>query len=117
MKVRLFSSLIDPGARLKPSNVTPDRLVSDRLASVYRSACRRIDDDVKQTFNRACLSNDLDVATDLLALLEKLHARREGRHRGKRQFNDDTIQRARRKLKDLRAHQTARGRAGSVLAA
>ena len=47
-----------------------------RLARVNQSLKRRLDDDVEEVFNRACATNDLEAAADLLALLEKWHARR-----------------------------------------
>ena len=38
------------------------------------------DDDIDATFKRACVTNELETATDLLEVLEKCHARRIARY-------------------------------------
>jgi hypothetical protein len=69
-----------------------------RLARVNQSLKRRLDDDIEEIFSRACATNDLVSAADLLTLLEKWHLRRttcSGRDR--RNFGVN-LQRARKEL-------------------
>jgi hypothetical protein len=77
------------------------RIPDNRLARVTQSFQRRLDDDIEAVFNRACISNDVDAAADLLALMEKWHERRKTSYGGERRINDDALRRARRALERL----------------
>jgi hypothetical protein len=72
-----------------------------RLARVNQSLKRRLDDDVEEVFNRACATNDLESASDLLALLEKWHARRQANYGRERRITGVGLQRARKELERL----------------
>jgi len=72
-----------------------------RLARVNQSLKRRLDDDVEEVFNRACATNDLEAASDLLALLEKWHARRQANYGRERRITGVGLQRARKELERL----------------
>src|SRR4249920_267508 len=62
------------GAKTRPRNEI--EIPGARMARVNQSLKRRLDDDVEEVFSRACATNDLESAADLLLLLEKWHARR-----------------------------------------
>jgi hypothetical protein len=72
-----------------------------RLARVNQALKRRLDDDVEDVFNRACATNDLESANDLLALLEKWHARRSASYGRERRITDANLQRARKELERM----------------
>ena len=72
-----------------------------RLARVNQSLKRRLDDDVEEVFSRACASNDLESAADLLALLEKWHARRSSSYGRERRIAGASLTRARKELDRL----------------
>jgi hypothetical protein len=72
-----------------------------RLARVNQSLKRRLDDDVEEVFNRACATNDLDAASDLLALLEKWHSRRQASYGRERRISGANLTRARGELDRL----------------
>ena len=74
-----------------------------RLARVNQSLKRRLDDDVEEVFNRACATNDLEAATDLLALLEKWHLRRQANYGRERRIAGVGLQRARKELERMTA--------------
>jgi hypothetical protein len=74
-----------------------------RLARVNQSLKRRLDDDVEEVFNRACATNDLESAADLLALLEKWHQRRQANYGRERRIIGAGLQRARKELDRLHA--------------
>jgi hypothetical protein len=74
-----------------------------RLARVNQSLKRRLDDDVEEVFNRACATNDLESAADLLTLLEKWHARRQANYGRERRITGVGLQRARKELDRLAA--------------
>ena len=63
------------------------RIPGARLARVNQSLKRRLDDDVEEVFHRACATNDLEAATDLLLLLEKWHARRSASYGRERRIS------------------------------
>ena len=79
------------------------RVPGARLARVNQSLKRRLDDDVEEIFNRACATNDLEAAHDLLALLEKWHARRSASYGRERRIGGAALQRARGELERLAA--------------
>ena len=64
---------------------------------------RRLNDDVAAIIIRACATNDLTAATDLLALLEKWHSRRSGLYGRERRVNTSAVQALRSKLERLSA--------------
>lgn len=72
-----------------------------RLARVNQSLKRRLDDDVEEVFNRACATNDLESAADLLMLLEKWHARRSASYGRERRISGANLVRARKELERL----------------
>lgn len=74
-----------------------------RLARVNQSLKRRLDDDVEEVFSRACASNDLELAADLLSLLEKWHARRSAHYGRERRISGVNLTRARKELDRLSA--------------
>jgi len=69
-----------------------------RLARVNSALKRRLDDDVEEVFHRACATNDLESAADLLTLLEKWHARRSASYGRERRITGANLQRARKEL-------------------
>jgi hypothetical protein len=77
------------------------RIPDARLARVNQSLKRRLDDEVEEVFNRACATNDLEAATDLLLLLEKWHARRQSSYGRERRISGAGLQRARKELERL----------------
>jgi hypothetical protein len=77
------------------------RIPGSRLARVNQSLKRRLDDDVEEVFHRACATNDLLAATDLLALLEKWHARRSASYGRERRISGAGVLRARKELERL----------------
>ena len=79
------------------------RIPGARLARVNQSLKRRLDDDVEEVFHRACATNDLEAATDLLLLLEKWHARRSASYGRERRISGASVQRARKELDRLTA--------------
>jgi hypothetical protein len=58
---------------------------------------RRLDDAVEEIFNRACASNNLDEAADLLAVLEKWNSSRKD-HSRRRRSNERDIKTMRAEL-------------------
>jgi hypothetical protein len=66
-----------------------------------RSLRRRMEDRIESLYNRACKTNDLEAASDLLALLEKWFARRSGNRGRERRVNGAALYRARRRLEQL----------------
>jgi len=74
-----------------------------RLARVQQVLKRRLDDDIMDVFDRACASDELDAAADLLAMLEKRHAVRAATYGRERRISDSTVLRARRDFERVRA--------------
>ena len=72
----------NPAGRLVHSNRPPQRRLEDHLASV---------------FYRACASNDTEGAADVLAVLEKWHAKRLAKNERARR-NDSEIKAMRAEL-------------------
>ena len=99
--MRTFGFLIN-----KNSSLHEARIPGARMARLNQSLRRRLDDDVEEVFNRACTANDLEAAADLLAVLEKWHARRSASYGRERRINGASVARVRRELERL---QTLRG--------
>jgi hypothetical protein len=66
---------------------------------------RRLDDAIEEIFNRACASNNLDEAADLLAVLKKWTGKRRDRRDRRRRNGSDikTMQAELERLTALRA--------------
>jgi hypothetical protein len=94
-----MSALIGRLAGLAPPARAPVKFM-DRIARTQR---RRLDDAVEDVFNQACLTGDLDIAGNLLDVLEKMRARRQANHGRERRLNDDAIVRARREFNRRRS--------------
>src|SRR6266700_6252158 len=94
--MRTFGFLVN-----RSSSLHEVRIPTARLARVNQSLKRRLDDDVEEVFNRACASNDLEAARDLLVLLEKWHARRSASYGRERRISGAALQRARKELERL----------------
>jgi hypothetical protein len=77
------------------------RIPGSRMARVNQSLKRRLDDDVEEVFHRACATNDLESAKDLLAVLEKWHARRQALYGRERRISGASVQRARKEVERL----------------
>jgi hypothetical protein len=92
----------------KSSGFSEPRIPSARLARVNQSLKRRLDDDVEEVFNRACTANDLEAAADLLAVLEKWHARRSASYGRERRISGAAVLRTRRELERLGAIRASR---------
>jgi hypothetical protein len=94
--MRTFGFLVN-----RSSSLHEVRIPGARLARVNQSLKRRLDDDLEEVFNRACATNDLEAATDLLTLLEKWHARRAASYGRERRINSAALDRARKDLDRL----------------
>ena len=62
---------------------------------------RRLEDDVEDVFDKACAARDVERASDLLTVLEKMQARRAASYGRERRMNSGTLVRARQRLKQL----------------
>ena len=75
----------------KKVGISEQRIPDNKLARVTQSFQRRLDDDIEAVLNCACISNNLEAATELLALFEKWQERRQMAHSPERRINDDAI--------------------------
>ena len=107
--MRTFGFLVN-----RSSSLHEVRIPGARLARVNQSLKRRLDDDLEEVFNRACATNDLEAATDLLALLDKWHARRSASYGRERRINSAALERARKDLERLMVLQTNRAAAADA---
>jgi hypothetical protein len=82
--------------------MTGPEIPGARLSRVNQSRRRRLDDDAEDLFHKACMAKDLEAAADMLAVLEKWHARRSAAHGRDQRLDDTALQRARRELDRLR---------------
>ncbi len=94
----------------RSSNFRAPAIPVNRLDRVNSSLKRRLDDDIEEVFSRALAGNDLESASDLLALMEKWHVRRQIRYGRERRISGAGVQRARRELDKLTAAQSVRGK-------
>jgi hypothetical protein len=94
--MRTFGFLVN-----KSSALHEVRIPGSRLARLHQSLKRRLDDDVEEVFQRACATNDLESASDLLSVLEKWHARRSASYGRERRISGASLQRARKELNRL----------------
>jgi len=94
--MRTFGFLVNRSSSLHEVHIP-----GARLARVNQSLKRRLDDDVEEVFHRACATNDLEAAADLLTLLEKWHVRRSASYGRERRISGASVQRARKELERL----------------
>jgi len=62
---------------------------------------RRLEDDIERIFHRACVTAELEAATDLLNLLEKWGAKRSSSYGRERRIDGARVQDAREALERL----------------
>ncbi len=49
-----------------------ERRIADRIATMQDGSRRRVSDTIETAFHQACLTNDLETAVELLAILERM---------------------------------------------
>jgi hypothetical protein len=69
--MRPFGTLIEKALKFREPSIPGARL--DR---VVPRTTNRLDEGINELFEFACITNDLDTAGDLVALIEMWHARR-----------------------------------------
>jgi hypothetical protein len=62
-----------------------------RMTPLNQSYHRRLDDAMVAIFERACRSNNLDSAADVLEVLITWHRRRSAKYGRERRINDDHL--------------------------
>jgi hypothetical protein len=77
------------------------RLPGPPPTDARKSLRRRMEDQIESLYNKACKANDLEAASDLLALLEKWFARRSARAGRERRVDRAALQRVRRRLEQV----------------
>jgi hypothetical protein len=70
--MRSFGSLVEKAVRMREPSIPASR--RDRANP---PPLNHLDEGLSELFNQACVCGDLDAATDLAALLEQWHARRD----------------------------------------
>ncbi len=95
----------------KGSGLRAPQIPGARMERVNQALKRRLDDDIEEVFNRAIAANDIESANDLLALMEKWHARRQVRYGRERRISGMGVQRARRELDRLSLSNAGRAAA------
>ena len=90
------------GFRVNGPNLHQPPTPGSRTAAMSAQR-RRLDDAMVAVFERACSSNDLDAAADVLALLEKWHERRAAKYGRERRIDDRALEIARAELVRLTA--------------
>ena len=93
--MRSLGFTIDIGARMSQRRIPATRSVA------LKDTFRRLEDHLEDVFANACAAGHREAAADLLALLEKWHARRAIGTKRERRAKDKSLQRARRGLKAL----------------
>ena len=73
-------------------NLNPTLPHGVRTATSRRSEHRRLDDAMVAVFERACNTNNLDAAADVLEVLLLWHRRRATKYGRERRINDDHLQ-------------------------
>jgi hypothetical protein len=89
---RLFSDRV---------SMSEPRLPAPSPPQARQSLRRRLEDQVETLYTKACINNDLEAASDLLALLENWFARRSAKFGRERRRGAVALQRARRELEQL----------------
>ena len=69
--MRSFGSLIEKTVKFRQPEIP-----GARLERAHPPAVNRLDEGVQELFDLACITNDLEAAADLVALMEKWHERR-----------------------------------------
>lgn len=88
------------------------RLAPSRTPVVWvrpTTPTRRLDDALHEIFDRACAIGDAAAAADVLAVLEKWHARRRASDRFNRRADPERLRRARLALERLRGAAPSAG--------
>ena len=85
----------------KSADLHAVRIPGGRMARLNQSLKRRLDDDLEDVFHRACATDDLESASDLLTVLEKWHERRSAHYGRERRISGAALERARRELDRL----------------
>jgi hypothetical protein len=90
------------GVRVRPA-LSPDEATpaGARIAAAGRDYRRRLDDAMVAVFERACGSNNLDAAADVLEVLLLWHRRRSTKYGRERRINDDHLKTMLTELKRL----------------
>lgn len=91
--MRPFGSLIDKAIQLSKPPI-PD----PRLARVNPPVMSRLDEGLTELFDHACITGELEVAADLLALLERWRAHRTYADEQRRQMAGVHLKRMRGEL-------------------
>jgi hypothetical protein len=91
------------------ANLSTRRLPGPTPSDARKSARRRMEDQIESLYNKACKANDLEAASDLLALLEKWFARRSARAGRERRVDRAALQRVRRRLEQALPAQKRSG--------
>jgi hypothetical protein len=79
-------------------------ICESRLVHAAQGHNRRIDDAIEEVFYRACAGDNVRLAADLLAMLEKQRGTRVGHYGAERRVNDTHIKAMRAELRRRRAH-------------
>jgi len=72
-----------------------------RMPPSSRAYRRRLDDAMVAVFDRACYTNNLDAAADVLEVLIMWHRRRSTKYGRERRINDDHLKSMLAELKRL----------------
>jgi len=83
------------------SNMSLPTIPAARRLDARRSARRRIEDQIESLCSRACNVNDLEVASDLLALLDRWSRRRMTKVGHDQRIDGPALKRARNRLEAL----------------
>jgi hypothetical protein len=74
--MRPFGTLIEKTARMREPGKTREPAIPEaRLERVRPASLSRLDEAILEMFDHACIIGDLDVAADLVVLMERRHAR------------------------------------------
>ncbi|MSP02038.1 MAG: hypothetical protein EXR07_13460 [Acetobacteraceae bacterium] len=101
--MRTFGFLVN-----KTSSLHEPGIPGARLTRVNQSLKRRLDDGLEDVFNRACAANDIEAAADLMAVMEKWHARRAAKYGRERRVDGGALQRVHREMERLCALHNVR---------
>ena len=74
--MRPFGTLIDKTAKMRePPKAREHAIPESRLERARPPSVSRLEEAMLEMFEHACLSGDLDMATDLVVLMERQHER------------------------------------------
>lgn len=77
-----------PGAASRPHEAPP---AGAKMLAAGRAYRRRLDDAMVAVFDRACNTNNLDAAADVLEVLISWHRRRSSKYGRERRINDNHL--------------------------